>query len=219
MSERLRKINFVSNTLIMALVIASVFAMFFGKGGTLSATRWQSFKYFTVDSNVLVGISSAISMYYLWKKDRDYSLWLMLFKLASTVSVAITFVTVMGYLGPLMGYDKVFLDANLYMHLIVPLLAMFSFVLFEPKINLKFWGNLIAIVPVTIYGVFYQINVAVNNDYGNIEGADWYGFGSYGPLIGLLMLLITILMGFGLSVLLTYLYKKIIIKMHKKMED
>ena len=69
MTDRLRVINFVSNVLQFALVVAAVFAMFFGKGGTLSASKWLAFRYFTVDSNFLVGIASFISLFYLWKKD------------------------------------------------------------------------------------------------------------------------------------------------------
>lgn len=212
MNEKLRIYNFVNNVLLVALVIAAVLAMFFGSSGVLSAKHWLSFKYFTVDSNVFVGISSLISLFYLRKRNCQIPKWLMLFKLASTVSVGITFFTVMGYLGPLMGYDQVFLNANLYMHLIIPLLSMISFVLLEPKLDLKFNANLFAIIPVTVYGVFYQINVAAHNDYGNIEGADWYAFGTYGLGIGLVVLLVTIAMGFGISVLIRFLYKKIKIK-------
>ena len=212
MNEKLRVYNFVSNLVISALVVAAVFAMFFGSSGILQASHWSAFKYFTVDSNVLVGITSLISLFYLWKRNGKYPLWLMLFKMAATVSVGITFMTVILYLGPIYGYPMMFENANLYMHLIIPVLALITFAVLDPKEELKFRYNFLDLIPVIIYGIFYLINVAATNDYGNVYGNDWYAFGTFGLGIGFVCLMFIIILGFLISLALYFLYKKIKIK-------
>ncbi len=212
MSKINRILNIVINSLLIVLTIVAVFLMFYGENGVLTASRWKAFRYFTVQSNLLVGIVSGISLFYLIFFKDKYPLWLVICKLAAVTSVAVTFMTVMVYLGPLMGYDKVFLNANLFMHLIIPLLSIAHFILIEPKIEFKFIQTLYAIIPVSLYGIIYQINVAAHNDYGNIDGYDWYGFGTYGLGIGMLALIGTISMGFGLAVAIYFPYQKTKIK-------
>ena len=212
MSDKLRIYNFISNVLIMALVIAAVFSMFFGSGGVLQSSNWYAFKFFTVDSNVLVGLTSLLSAIFLWKKGGDYPSWLIKLKLASTVSVGITFFTVAFYLGPIYSYSLMIEGPNLFMHLIVPVLSMVTFLLLEPRANLKFKYNFTSIIPVTIYGIAYLINVAATNDYGNVAGNDWYAFGTFGFGIGLVCLIVIIIMGFLISIGLSIGNKKIKLK-------
>ena len=208
-SEKLRIYNFISNTLIVALVLAAIVSVFFGSSGILQASHWEAFKYFTVDSNVLVGITSLLSLIYLWKKDGKYPLWLVICKMAATISVGITFATVMLYLGPIYGYHMMFENYNLFMHLIIPVIALITFLLLEPKSELKFKYNFFTLIPVSIYGLFYLINLAVTNDYGNVYGNDWYAFGTFGIGIGLVCLVVIILLGFLISISLYFGHKKI----------
>lgn len=213
MNKKVYIINIIANSIIVALMIVAVLLMFFGEAGVLASTRWSSFKYFTIQSNVFAGLASLFSLIYLLvKKGEKYPGWLIVVKMVSTVSVGVTFTVVMTYLGAVYGYAKLFNNANLYLHGIIPVLAMVFFALFEPKAKLKFTMNLFSLLPVTIYGIAYLINVAVRNDYGNIKGADWYAFGAYGLGIGCLCLFIIIVMSFGISVGLYFLHQKTTIK-------
>lgn len=205
--------NIITNSIIVALMIVAVLLMFFGEAGVLASSRWSAFKYFTIQSNVFTGLASLASLIYLLvNKDKEYPGWLAIVKLVSVTSVGVTFVVVMTYLGAIYGYPFLFKNANLFLHGIIPVLAIVFYAIFEPKMKLRFTLNLYSLLPVTIYGIIYLINVAAKNDYGNYKGADWYAFGTYGLGIGVLCLMIIIVLEFGLSVGLYFLHQKTSIK-------
>ena len=213
MNKKLWITNIIANSLIVALMIVAVLMMFFSDGGVLASSRWSAFKYFTIQSNVFAGLASLVSLIYiLVKKDEKYPGWLAIVKLVSVTSVGVTFTVVMTYLGAIYGYQFLFNGANLFLHGIIPVLAIVFYAMFEPKVELKFTMNLYSLLPTTIYGIAYLINVAVKNDYGNYNGADWYAFGTYGLGIGFLCLFIIIVLEFGISVGIYFLHQKTTIK-------
>ena len=213
MSKKVRITNIITNSIIVALMIVAVLMMFFGSEGVLSSTRWKVLKYFTIQSNLFTGFASLVSLIYLLvKKDEEYPGWMVVVKLTSVVSVGVTFTVVMTYLGAVYGYPLLFNNANLFLHGSIPVLAMTFFALFEPKAKIRFTMNLYSMLPVTIYGIAYLINVAARNDYGNIKGADWYAFGAFGLGIGFLCLFIIIVMSFVISIGLYFLHQKTRIK-------
>ena len=213
MNKKLWITNIVVNSLVVALTIVAVFLMFFGDPNVLASSRWPAFKYFTIQSNMFAAIASVISLIYLiFKRDKEYPGWVAVVKLVSAVSVAITFFVVIIYLGPIYTYPLLFQKANLFLHGIIPVIAMLSICIIEPKMKLKFTMNLYSMLPVFCYGIPYLINVAVRNDYGNYSGADWYAFGTYGLGIGFLCLFILIVFSFGLSVGFYFLHQKTRIK-------
>ena len=213
MSKKNWIINVVINSIIVTLTIVAVFLMFFGEAGVLASSRWVAFKYFTVQSNVVAAIASAISLiYFIFKKDKEYPTWVVTTKMVSTMSVAVTFFVTLIYLGPIYGYPLLYLNANLYLHAIIPVLAMINFALTEPKNKMSFKLNLYSFIPVGIYGTIYMINVASKNDWGNVKGADWYAFGSYGPGIGMVCLIVILALSFILSIGLYFLHQKTRIK-------
>lgn len=205
--------NIVANTIIVLLMITAIIMMFNINVAALSeANKWANFKYFTVLSNVYMGIASAISLFYLIFKKYNYPNWLITLKLSGTVSVFITFITTMLYLAPLMGFWPVMQGANFIMHLVLPLSALFTYIFFEPKLKTPLWHFIFGMAPVSIYGIIYLINVAVKNDFGNVNGADWYLFGAYGIGPGIGVLAGLIIASFGFTILFKFLHKKIIIK-------
>ena len=209
MKTRTRNLNLFFDLLIVFFVIISVYEMMTGSDGILSGSRWKAFKYFTVQSNVFMAVSASISLYYLLFKKEKYPTWVVIVKMIAVICLTVTFLTVLGYLAPLMGFLAVFEGANFYMHLIVPVLSIVTFILLEPKVDIKFKWNFFSIIPTGTYGTIYIICVAAFNDYGNVSGWDWYAFGTYGIGIGLVMLFGLNLVGFGSSVAISKLYKKI----------
>ena len=213
MNKKVLITNIITNSLIVALMIVAVLLMFFGEAGVLASSRWSAFKYFTIQSNVFTGLASLASLIYLCAhKDKEYPGWLAVIKLVSVTSVGVTFVVVMTYLGAIYGYPLLFRNANLFLHGIIPVFAIIFYALFEPKVKLRFTMNLYSLLPVTIYGIAYLINVTAKDDFGNYKGADWYAFGTYGLGIGFLCLFIIIVLEFGLSVGLYFLHQKTSIK-------
>ena len=78
-------------------------------------------------------------------------IWML--KYMGTVSVTVTLMTVLLFLGPTMGgYKELMAGANLYLHLIGPILAIISFCFCE-KGNMDIPTALWGLVPVMAYGL------------------------------------------------------------------
>ena len=197
------------NFLLVVLVVISVYAMFTTSDGIITGSKLKGLRYFTVQSNIFMGICAFISLIYLIFKKDKYPTWVVILKLISTTCLTLTFLTVLAYLAPLMGINMVFLGANLYMHLFIPVISIFIFIFIEPKVDLKFKWNLFSVIPSGTYGIIYIICVSAFNDFGNVNGWDWYAFGTLGVGIGLVMLFGLNLVAFGSSVGMYALYKKV----------
>ena len=209
MNTRKRYLNLFFNFLIVVLVLISIYLMITTSDGIIKGSKLKALKYFTVQSNIFMGISAFISLFYLlFKKDR-YPTWVTILKLISTTCLTLTFLTVLAYLAPLMGINMVFLGANLYMHLFIPVVSIFTFIFIEPKVDLKFKWNFFSMIPSGTYGTIYIICLTVFNDFGNIDGWDWYAFGTYGLGVGFIMLIGLNLVALGSSIGLYLLYKKV----------
>ena len=179
-----KKVSMVLNFLIVVLVaVASIF-MFAGikvtNDGLLDATKLSMFKYFTVDSNILVAISSIILIYYekkLLNKDiKTIHKNVYIFKLMGTVGVTLTFLTTLFFLTPQYGFIAMFSNSNLLFHLLVPLLSIISYVFFEHHNN-KFRYALYGLIPMFIYSIYYTLNIILHLNSGGLTVTyDFYGF-------------------------------------------
>ncbi len=133
-----------------------------------------SFRFFTCLSNVLCAIASLLMLVFELGGSVPFPVWLL--KYLGTVSVTVTFLTVMFFLGPTMegGYRALLLPAdNFYMHLAGPLLAIISFCFFE-KGELGFGLSLTGILPVLAYGCLYLYKILYEKEEKRWE--DFYGF-------------------------------------------
>lgn len=208
-----RKLNIISNILIVSLVLAAVIWMFFSvntEGSSLVASGFECFKFFTVDSNVLMGIASLLSLIFILIKKE--SVFVPVLKYIATASVTLTFLTVMFYLGPVFGMLSMLQGPNSLMHLVIPVIAIVHLLFVEPKLKeYKKRYILFSAIPMLIYGIIYLINVGVNNGYGNVN-YDWYFFGSFGLGIGFLMFLGMIGFSLIIGTALYFGYKYILAK-------
>ena len=209
MNKKIYKIiNIAANLLIFLLMVVAVIVMIYVReSGALQESSWSALKYFTVLSNIFAGLTALMSAIYLFI-DRK-SILLNVLKFASTVSVALTFLTVILFLGPIYGYGLMYQNANLFMHLIVPVLAILQLLLLEERDeNLNFITNFYAVVPMIAYGIFYMTNVIYHGGYGDIN-YDWYQFAAKGLGLGLVSFLVMAIVTFLISLLLYLGYKKI----------
>ena len=172
------------NLLIFGLVVYAWCVMMFRMGdGTLSGTGLNSLRYYTVLSNLLEGLAALITVVFmvliLTGKASGLPRWVTLLRYAGATSVSLTFVTVMVYLGPVFGFNIMFNDANLYFHLLIPLLAIAE-TLFLSKEKLRFKDSFVAALPTLLYGVWYIINNLANGREGNdIYYLFYYGYGIF----------------------------------------
>ena len=203
MNKKFKIINLISNSLVFLLVIVAIILMIVtAKHGEheLTASDVEMLKFFTVQSNLFIGAASLLSIIFILLNKMP--VWVSIIKMLATITVTITFLTVMLYLGPVFGMSLMLQNANLFMHLIIPVIAIVHFILIEPQFEkYDFRYNFFGLIPVFLYGVAYFTNVAVNNGYGNYK-YDWYYFGYFSLGIGAAMfvgmLAFTFLVSIGL---------------------
>lgn len=179
------KISFVLNIMIVILVTLGTIFMFTGftfmkSLNLLESTSFSMFRFFTVDSNILIGLSSLILLIYeiklLNNKINKIPLTIYLFKYISTSGITLTFLVTLLFLAPQYGFYAMYNNTNLFFHLIVPLLSLISYILFE-KYNNKYKYSILGILPMLIYSFFYMSNVIIHLDDGGLTFKyDFYGF-------------------------------------------
>ena len=186
--ERTIKKAIVINVLISVLVVIAVIWMMTDTSSiSLSGRRLQAFRFFTVDSNILMGISAAFmaiaQMQVIKGKRKSISTALYVLKLASTVAVAITMLVTVFYLGFVIptGFFSLFYHSNFIMHLAVPVLSIVVFVLYEKTDCIALKHNLFSYIPLVLYGIYYAIATFSHMKNGVVEkGYDWYQFFKFG---------------------------------------
>ena len=83
------------------------------------ATGVGALKFFTVDSNILIGLSALITAIFEYKNiksQKEIPVKIYAFKLISTSSVTLTFLVTILYLAPIVetGYLSMFQNSNLF---------------------------------------------------------------------------------------------------------
>lgn len=188
--------------LIAGLVAYAWYVMMVKMGdGTLSGSGLSSLRYYTVLSNLLEGLAALLTVVFLALilvgKAKELPRWLTLLRYAGVTSVSLTFLTVMVYLGPVFGFNIMFNDANLYFHLLIPLLAIAEAVFLSGE-KLRFTDSFVAALPTLLYGIWYVINNLVNGREGN----DIYYLFHFGPAVSVLFFIGFMSVSWGLALLL-----------------
>ncbi len=122
----------------------------------------------------------------------------LILKYVGTAAVAVTFLTVMLFLGPFV-YDYKFLltGPDLWLHLVCPVLAIVSLLLCD-KPDAPFGVVFLGVLPVPLYGAMYLYRVILAPPEKRWE--DFYGFNRGGKWP--LSLAIMVLGAFGISAVL-----------------
>ena len=182
-----QKVSFVLNCLIFLITVFATVSMiigfeFMGEIKVLSSASFKAFKYFTVDSNVFAGIVALVYMIYLILlskgKIKVMPKWLSYLKLAAATGVTLTMMVTVFFLAPksTTTYFAYFMNSNLFMHLITPLLCIISCIFFEPA-QLSFIESFTGTCPMILYAIYYIPNILLHLDNGKVStNYDWYGF-------------------------------------------
>ena len=212
------KISLILNTIIVVLVTIGTIFMFTGfkfmtDATLLEASKVEMFKFYTVDSNILIGIISLILVIYeiklLNKKIDKIPNKIYLFKFIGTAGITLTFIVTAIFLAPQYGLYSMYNNNNLFFHLIVPLLSIISYIVFE-KHNNKYKYAYLGILPMFIYSIFYTSNILIHLDNDGLTFKyDFYGFLN-GNLNNIYIVIpIIYLVTYIISILLITLNKKI----------
>ena len=197
--------SFILNILTFLLVLVGVIVMITIGSKALGETNITVFKYFTFQSNIFMGAVALVYAIYqlliiLNKRDKLPHV-LLVFNHVGVTAVGLTFLIVIFFLAPGYGFDKMYNNANLFFHALVPIVAMINYMFLEKECSFKFLNTLFSIIPSLLYGIVYFIVVASLNAYGDIN-IDFYMFGANGPLIGAFnfIAVMSIAYGFGVAI-------------------
>ena len=196
----------------MVLVSVCVY-YFFAIGGTgnMEVQGVKCFKFFTVDSNILMALFSIPVMIYeitnvIYSKNRMPKAVIVL-KYIGTVAVMVTFLTTALFLPQFYDIKFLFEGINFYLHLICPLFAFVSF-LVETQEEIKTRSIIFGTLPVIIYGAIYIYMVKFSLEWEDFYGFDINGLGIVSYLV---MIVLTFILGFGV-LKLHKLFKNKIVK-------
>ncbi len=176
-------ISIVLNIAAFLLTVVGTYIMMKGIDADehLAADGWRSIKYFTVQSNLIYGIYAAIfaAAEFIYGSFEAMPDILFLLKYIFTVGIALTMMTVLCYLGPIVekSYPPLFKGANLYFHLLVPLLGIIAFCAFEKGAEISIPQVFLGLIPFGLYGVYYAIVALSHIENGQVDGRyDWYRY-------------------------------------------
>lgn len=169
------------NMTIIAFTIMCVLRFFRASGGAnMQTTGSACFKYFTVDSNILLALTSAIALFFNMKTlktgKEEMPMWASICKLVGTTAATVTFLTVLVFLGPTQGYAIMFDEIGLYLHLINPVLAILSICFFNGGFKIPAKLACLGVLPTAIYGAVYAVMVLIAKKWD-----DFYGFATVIP--------------------------------------
>ena len=152
------------------LFTAVIYILCFRRDGSWNKeSGLLALRFFTTLSNLLAGFASLLILFTLRPDGLPRIVWLL--KYLAAASVAVTFLTVMVFLGPAFGYRSQLEGSCFYLHVTGPLLTVVSFCFFERFYPLHFSTALLGLLPVICYGLLYLHKVVRTAAWD-----DFYGF-------------------------------------------
>ena len=212
--KKIRKAYILNIAIVIFEIFALAWMMSGINGGVLSASKLKMLIYFTVDSNILMGIIAFIvaldERKVLNNQKSELSVSSYVLKLIGTVGVTLTMLVTVFFLAPTMGpkfgYAGLFLYSNFFLHLLNPILSIIVFLFYEKTSKISFKYTFTGIIPMLLYTIYYVTETLTHTQNGVIsEGYDWYGFLVFG--IKSIFIVIPILV--SITYLISYLLWKI----------
>ena len=172
-------VDWFLNTLI-ALLTLLIVVSFFRKDGQWVPERGKfALRFFTTLSNILVAAASLLTALAL-SSEGTIPRWIWTLKYIGTAAVTVTMLTVFLFLAPSIGKDWVkylLTGSDIFMHLLTPLLALFTFCVFERQ-GMTFCESLWGLLPVVLYGPLYLYKILFAPPEKRWD--DFYGFNKQG---------------------------------------
>lgn len=203
------KISYILNIIIVILTIIGFITMItnfkfmHGQETVIASSPNGRFRFFTIDSNLLIGIVSFIFLIQERKllkgKITKINGIYYTLKYVGTCAVSLTFGVVALYLGWLTPHGplSMYMNTNLFFHGLIPLLSIITFIFFEKSKYLKIEDIILGITPTMIYAFYYIANVFkhMENKTVSLE-YDWYFVAQNGVNTFIKMIIIIIVFSF-----------------------
>ncbi len=200
---------------LFALVSASIVAICVCVGVTMNLVTLydenfdhmgiRTFCMFTVDSNILAGLSMLLCIPYtidgLRKGNYHLPDWVVVFMQICVTAVTLTFLVSLFILAPVKGFVLIFTGSRFFLHGVCPLLSILTFCFFINSHLIRLWESVLALIPVLIYALVYLVMVVF---IGEANGGwnDFYGFATRIPVWVSLIAIMPLT--FGISSLLRF---------------
>ena len=208
--------NVISLAFNLAIIVITCYAMsrfFISRGdGNMQVSGFKSLKYFTNLSNCFAALASLICIPYnirnMKKGTNLFPKAVYLTKFYSAVSVTVTFLTCVFFLGPinilimapyhvppLRAYAMMFSGNTFYLHFLTPMLSILSVVALERTEGFDKKYVKYAVLSVLLYAIVYITMVAfIGPENGGWKDFYHFTFGGkmyLAPVSGVVMLLAT----------------------------
>ena len=200
-----------------AMSVAWIISGISYQSGPLDGPNLASLRYYTVDSNILMGIAAlaaAVEEGMILKgKRKALSFPIRMLKLSGTVSVTLTMMITLFFLtptmGPVYGYLSLYRNSSFFMHLFNPLCAILIWILLERSNRISLGQTPLALIPTGLYAVYYVPNCLTHVENGRIApGYDWYGFFFLGLNSWFFVILVIGLITWGFALILWKLNRR-----------
>ena len=168
---------------------------------------------FTGLSNLFIGlVCLGCALFRLIRKDLALPKVLFLLKIIALAEITITFVITATYLSISLGSSwwRLYINNNIFNHVLTPLLAIITFLVLEDYVVIRFRELFFSLVPISLYGIFYVINVYTHlTPEGKTDLTyDIYGFMRFGVFVLILFLVGFLAVSFGLTCFYYFISKR-----------
>ena len=198
---------------LLALISAGVVAVCVCAGVVMNLTTLydenfdhmgiRTFCMFTVDSNILMGLSMMLCIPYTIDGLRtdNYHLpdWVVVLMHIAVTAVSLTFLVSLCILAPFKGFVLIFTGSRFFLHFLCPVLSVVAFCCLINSHMVRLWESPLALIPVFLYAMVYLVMVVIIGE----EHGGWNDFYGFATKIPAWLSLITILpLTFGIATLL-----------------
>ena len=145
----------------------------------------RTFCMFTVNSNIIAGLSMMLCLPYTIDGLRtgNYHLpdWVVVLMYSTVSAVALTFLVSLCIPAPVKGFYLIFSGSRFFLHGVCPVLSVITFCCFINSHLVRVRETVLALIPVLVYAAVYYVMVVV---IGEKNGGwnDFYGFATRVPL-------------------------------------
>ena len=200
---------------LFALISAAIVAVCVAVGVTMNLVTIydvnfdhmgiRTFAMFTVDSNILAGLTMLLAIPYTIDGLRTgyYHLpdWVVVLMYVGVNAVALTFLVSLFILAPIKGFVLIFTGSRFFLHAVCPVLSILAFCCFINSHIIRLKEAVIAMIPVFIYTVVYLVMVIfIGEERGGWN--DFYGFATKVPIW--VSMLVILPASFGIAMLLRW---------------
>ena len=144
----------------------------------------RTFCMFTVNSNILMGVSMFLVIPYAIDGIRRQYFrlpdWLVIVLFVATTALSLTFLISLFVLAPVKGFVLIFTGSRFFLHGLCPILSIVTFCFVLKDLRIKRTTTFFCLIPVFIYAcVYYTLVKIVGEDRGGWN--DFYGFLTRAP--------------------------------------